>query len=58
MPFTYKSVVFTWLIIFVLFAMSASGVAGGRWFLLLVLVAGAAPALILRTSARAATTSR
>jgi hypothetical protein len=48
MPYTYKSVAFTWLIILALFAVSASGVARGWWFVLLLAVAVAAPALVLR----------
>lgn len=57
MPYTYKSVAFVWLIIFALFAVSASGVVGGRWFILLLLVAVAAPSLVLRSPGRSATTS-
>ena len=50
MPYTYKSLAFLWLIILALFIVSASGVARGPWFALLVAVAIAAPALVLRNS--------
>lgn len=49
MPYTNKSLVFLWLTIGGLVAMTASGVIAGAWLLLLALVALAAPALILRT---------
>ncbi|HET9831447.1 MAG TPA: hypothetical protein VFP91_07050 [Vicinamibacterales bacterium] len=48
MPYTYTSLVFTWLIILVLLAVSASGVAPGGWFVLLLAVASAVPAFVLR----------
>jgi hypothetical protein len=48
MPYTYKSLAFAWLIISALFAVSASGVARGGWFVLLLAVAIAVPALVLR----------
>ena len=55
MPYTYKSLAFTWLIILALFAVSASGVAKDLWFVLLFVVALAAPALVLSAPERAAT---
>jgi len=57
MPYTYKSLAFTWLIVFALFAVSATGVAGGWWFVLLLVVAFAAPALVLRSPVHIATAS-
>ena len=57
MPYTYKSLAFTWLIILALFAVSASGVAKDLWFVPLFVVALAAPALVLSAPERAATTS-
>jgi hypothetical protein len=57
MPYTYKSLAFTWLIILALFAVSASGVARGWWFVLLLAVAVAAPALVLRSPVEVATAS-
>lgn len=49
MPYTYKSLAYAWLIIFALFAMSASGLAGGWWLVLLLAAAVAVPALVLRS---------
>ena len=57
MPYTHKSLAFVWLITFGLFALTGSGVIAGSWLLLLVPVALAAPALILRSPAGATTTS-
>lgn len=48
MPYTYTSIAFVWIIVLGLFALSASGAVTGRWLLLLLVVALAAPALILR----------
>ncbi len=48
MPYTYKSLVFVWLVTLVLFVLTGSGVVTGRWLLLLLVVALAVPALILR----------
>lgn len=48
MPYTYRSLVVAWLTIFALFAVSASGVAHGPWFALLVAFAMAVPMLVLR----------
>jgi hypothetical protein len=48
MPYTYTSLAFAWLTVFALFAVSATGVAGGWWFVLLLVVACAVPALVLR----------
>jgi hypothetical protein len=49
MPYTYKSLAFAWLTIFALFAVSASGMARGWWFVLLLAVAATIPALVLRS---------
>ena len=49
MPYTKKSLVFVWLIICGMVAVTGSGTNAGVWLLLLVLVALAAPALILRS---------
>src|SRR6476646_6059648 len=48
-PYTYKSLAFMWLVILALFALTGSGVVTGRWLLALLMVALAAPALILRS---------
>jgi hypothetical protein len=48
MPYTYTSLAFLWLLILGLFAVSASGVIAGYWLILLLLVALATPALVLR----------
>ena len=48
MPYTHKSLAFTWLILFALCALSASGVARGWWFVLLLSIAVAIPALVLK----------
>jgi uncharacterized protein (DUF58 family) len=58
MPYTYKSLAFAWLIIFALFAVSASGVARGWWFGLLLAAAVAVPTLVLKSQADGATASR
>jgi uncharacterized protein (DUF58 family) len=58
MPYTNKSIAFVWLIICGLVAMTGSGMIAGAWLVMLVLVALAAPALILRSPAGATTTSR
>src|SRR5436190_3109871 len=48
MPYTYSSLAFMWLITLGLFAVSASGLVAGSSLILLLLVALATPALILR----------
>ena len=48
MPYTNKSLVFLWLTILGLCALTASGAVAGSWLALLPLVALAAPAFILR----------
>jgi hypothetical protein len=58
MPYTYRSLAFAWLIIFALFAASASGLAQNGWFVLLLAIAIAIPALVLRDPAYASATSR
>jgi len=47
-PYTNKSLVFLWLTTLGLLGLTASGAVGRSWLPLLVLVALAAPALILR----------
>jgi uncharacterized protein (DUF58 family) len=49
MPYTYRSLTFMWLIALGLFALTASGAVAGRWVLACLLIALAAPALVLRT---------
>jgi hypothetical protein len=51
MPYTYLSLAFAWLIIFALFAVSASGAASGWWLVLVIAAALALPALVLRSQA-------
>jgi uncharacterized protein (DUF58 family) len=58
MPYTYKSLVFVWLIALGLLALTISGVVAGSWSVLLVAAGLAAPALILRSPARATAISR
>src|SRR5437762_11368581 len=53
MSYTYKSLVIVWLIAFGLLALTTSGVVAGSWFVLLVAAGLAAPALMLRSPARA-----
>ena len=48
MPYTNRSLVFLWLTILGLFALTASGTVARPWLLLLLPVALVAPALILR----------
>jgi hypothetical protein len=50
MPYTHKSLVCFWAIVFVLFALTGSGLVVDRWPLLVVALAFALP-LILRGSA-------
>ena len=49
MPYTRKSLAMVWLITLGLFVVTGSGAVAGWWVLLLVLVALAAPALVLRS---------
>jgi hypothetical protein len=49
MPYTNKSLAMVWLITVALFALTGSGAVAGWWVLLIVLVALAAPALMLRS---------
>jgi hypothetical protein len=58
MPYTYKSLAVVWLIAFSLLALIASGVVSGPWFVLLLAVGLAAPALLIRSPARATTRPR
>jgi hypothetical protein len=48
-PYRYKSLAFVWFITFGLFALTGSGVVTGSWLFPFLLVALAAPALILRS---------
>jgi uncharacterized protein (DUF58 family) len=57
MPYTNRSLAFTWLIILALFAVSASGRLEGPWFILLLAVALTTPALVLRDAAAATSSS-
>jgi hypothetical protein len=57
MPYTHKSLAFVWLIALGLLALSGSGVVAGPWLLLLVAVALATPALVLRSPAGTTTTA-
>jgi hypothetical protein len=57
MPYTSKSLALAWLIISALFAVSASGMARGGWLVLLLAVAFAVPALVLRSAVDVATAS-
>jgi len=50
-PYTNKSLVFLWLTTLGLFGLTASGAVTRSWLPLLLLVALAAPALILRSPA-------
>ena len=58
MSYTYKSLVFVWLITLGLLGLTASGVVAGTWLLLIVLVALAMPALILRSQHRVGVIAR
>ena len=49
---TPKSLALLWLLTLALFVMAGSGVVAGSWLFLLVMTALAAPAFILRSSAR------
>jgi hypothetical protein len=57
-PHTYKSLACLWLITLGLFALTASSVVARSWLPLLLLVALAAPALILRSQDRVAVIAR
>ena len=57
MPYTNRSLTFAWLITLVLFAASASGVFVGWSFVALLAIAFAAPWLVLRSPAKANTSS-
>lgn len=57
MPNTTKSLALVWLLTLGLFVLTGSGVVAGSWLFLLVLIALAAPALILRSSARGVVTA-
>ena len=53
MPYTYRSLAVVWLITFALAAVSASGWVAGWGFVLVLAIACAAPALVLRMPAPA-----
>jgi len=55
MPYTYTSLVFLWLVTLGLVAVSASGAVAGSRLILLLLVALATPALVLRRFKHSAT---
>ena len=57
MRYSFKSLAFVWVVTFLLFAMTGSGVVAGPWLLLLLAVALTAPALLLRSPAGATMTS-
>lgn len=57
MQYTYKSLTVVWLITFALFALTGFGGVAGPWLLVLVAVALAAPALILKRPAVGTTTT-
>ena len=48
MPYTYKSLALMWLIALGLFGLTGSGTVTGSWLVVLLVVALATPALILR----------
>jgi hypothetical protein len=51
MPYRNKSLALVWLMAFALFFLAGSGVFVGAWLLLLLTIALAAPAFLLRTPA-------
>jgi hypothetical protein len=57
MPYTNRSAVVIWLIVFGLFFLAGSGVVTSWWLFLMLPAALAAPAFILRIPAAATTTS-
>jgi hypothetical protein len=57
MPYSHKSLAAVWLITFGLFVLTGSGAVPGGWLFLLLPVALAVPALILRSPAGAAAAS-
>jgi hypothetical protein len=57
MRYSYKSLAFVWLITLGLFAVTGSGVVPRQWLLVLIAVALAAPALVLRSHPGATVTS-
>jgi|SoimicMinimDraft_4_1059732.scaffolds.fasta_scaffold04357_4 hypothetical protein len=58
MPYTRTSLVVFWVVILALFALAGSGAVAGPWRLLLVALALAAPAVILKDSVLATAPAR
>jgi hypothetical protein len=58
MPYTRTSLVVLWVVVLALFALAGSGSVAGPWALLLVALALAAPAVILRDSVLATAPAR
>jgi hypothetical protein len=58
MPYTSTSLIALWAVILALLALAGSGAVAGPWRLLLVAVALAAPAVILKDSVLAKATAR
>lgn len=52
MPYTRTSLAFLWVVILALFVLAGSGAVAGPWLLLLIALALAAPAVVLRNSVR------
>jgi len=51
MPYTKKSLAIVWLTMIALVALTGSGTVAGRWFILVVLLALAVPAVVLKSPA-------
>lgn len=58
MPYTRTSLVVLWVVVLALLGLAGSGAVAGPWLLLLVAVALAAPAVILKDSVLAKAPSR
>lgn len=58
MPYTNKSLIFLWLAILGLCALTASGAVAHSWLVLLTMIALAAPGLLLRNSEPVAAVAR
>lgn len=58
MPYTRTSLVVLWAVIFALFGLAGSGAVAGPWVLLLIALALAAPAVILKDSILATAPAR
>jgi hypothetical protein len=57
MTYTFRSLVFLWVIMSALFVVSVSTVPAGWWLVLLLAVGLAAPVLVLRSPAQVTATS-